>query len=1030
MALSTNQIAGLTSGFDWRSMIDQLMQVEHSRVDLISSQKSGSKAKLSEWQTINSKLLAFRTSAGNLKDPDDFSLFNAIMTSSSSDVKASDLISVSASAYASTGSYTLKINNLAEAHKISSGSFASLSEAIGADYAGDILINGTVISISSTDTLSGIRDRINDANSGAAPTGVTAGIVTYKTGDYRLILTSDSTGADGIGISNGGSADILNRFGFIDSSRTAKNHLAGGDRSDRFGSTSTSIGSMLGLSSPQSSADGDIVINGFSVGAVNLATDTLDTLQAKFTSAGLTASITTETEDNRTYYRLMISGSANTFIDKNNILEALGIIKGGFSDVYGVTGDIANTSGGSVITSDTLIKDIDGYTGYLDTDYIRLEGTDTDGNPVLDDTFAISDTTTAGDLLAKIESLFGDVTASFTGEGKISISDITPGASPLSVKIHVKNTGGSGDDTLRFETDGDLGSAASIRKRQITAGADASLTVDGVTVNRGGNSISDIISGVTIDMLKADAGTTITLAINRDINSIMSKIESFVSGYNGVISYIHEQTSYDETKQQPGGILFGDGTLASIKSDITSILIRSVWGVSSDFSSPGLVGINVDREGRLSVDNDTLRGYLTTNFNDIRKLFTAEGVTDSGTLEFISAGRDTGYGEYTVHIGSAATRSTSAASDNTALGGNETLTITEAGRTATVSLTSSMTMEQMVNAVNSELAAVYTQVLAGSETLYADAGQAAEITAATKWNSIYDGSGNPAGLVNGDIISFSGTSRTGVSVSGSYTISDIASDSVQGLLSSIESVFGTDVYAGISPSGRITVTDKTSGDSDSSLSFDFTLAHDLDFGTVETGNTGGQAGRYALDISASVDTGDHMVITHNSYGAGNEFTIHQANNLLWTGGDQTVNNGADVSGTINGEPATGNGQALKGNDGNANTAGLSVKYTGTAGNKDAGSVKITLGVAELFERVLFNITDTFEGYVVFKQNSITDQMKSYDKQIEEMEARLDKKREQMIARFSAMETALSKLQNQSTWLAGQINAAYNGWGIR
>jgi hypothetical protein len=35
MSLSTNLISGLSSGFDWRSMIDQLIAVEHRSVDLI-----------------------------------------------------------------------------------------------------------------------------------------------------------------------------------------------------------------------------------------------------------------------------------------------------------------------------------------------------------------------------------------------------------------------------------------------------------------------------------------------------------------------------------------------------------------------------------------------------------------------------------------------------------------------------------------------------------------------------------------------------------------------------------------------------------------------------------------------------------------------------------------------------------------------------------------------------------------------------------------------------------------------------------
>ncbi|HAJ27394.1 MAG TPA: flagellar hook protein [Syntrophus sp. (in: bacteria)] len=1029
MASSTSMVSGLSSGIDWQSMITQIIAVEHKSVDIVSNKKTAYTSKLTEWQSFNTKLLALKTAAGNLKDAEDFGVFRAVMSSDSSTVKAADLLAVTTSTTASVGSYTLKVNALAAAQKLSSSSFASTSSALGAGYVGDLLINGAIITIDSTDTLVSLKDRINSANSGSSPTGVTAGLISYGTGDNRLILTSDSTGATGISLKNGGGADILNKLGFADTSRTAKNHLAGGDRTDRFTSTTVSIQSLLGLTSAQTSGAGDIVINGQAVGAIDLSTDSLSSLQAKLTLAGLTATITTETEDNKTYYRLMVAGAANTYTDKNNILETLGTIKGGVSDVSGVSGDVANTAAGAVITADTLIKDIDGYTNWASDDYILLEGAKTSGGgAVSDNTFTLSDTKTVGELLTKIQSLFGNVTASITGDGKITVVDNTSGASTLSVKMGVKNSGGTTDDTLKFDANGDLGSAVSLRKRQIVAAADASVSVDGVTVTRSKNTIDDILTGVTIDLLKADAGTTITLNIGRDMDTLMDKINTFVTSYNNVSSYIRTQNTYDETKKKAGGILFADGTLSSVKSDLTSILSGNVWGVASDYSTLGLVGISVNREGKLSVDDSKLRGYLTTNFNDVQKLFTANAQVSTGSLAYLSHGINTKYGEYAVNITSAATKNTSAASDNTSLSGNETLTISAGTSTATISLTSSMTMTQIANSINSELATVYTQALTGAEELYSDSGHTSKINASTKWNSIYDSGGVSASLADNDVISFSGTARNGASISGSYTISQAATDSVQGLLSAVETAFGSQVTAAIDASGKIVITDKTPGSSSVALSFDYTQAHDLDFGTVLTTNPGGRKGRYAMSITASADTGNHLVMSHNNYGTGNSFTIHQQNNLLWTGGDQAVDNGVDVAGTINGESATGAGQVLTGDRKDANVDGLSVKYTGTTGGGfDAGTLKLTLGVAELYDRALFSITDSFEGYVTDKQKSLQNNIDRFQTQMDDMEARLNRKREQMISRFVKMELALQKIQSQSNWLAGQLNSADKAW---
>ncbi|MBU4037933.1 MAG: flagellar filament capping protein FliD, partial [Proteobacteria bacterium] len=860
---------------------------------------------------------------------------------------------------------------------------------------------------------------------GTNPTGVTASIISYGTGDYRMILTSDKTGSNGISLQNGSASDVLSQFGFTDSARTSKNHLAGGDRTDTFSSTNISIKSLLNLSTTQTSSAGEIVINGLSVGDIDLSTDTLSSLQTKFAAAGLTASITSEVENSITYYRLMVEGANNTYTDSNNILETLGMIKGGVSDVYGASGNVANTSGGSVITADTLIKDIDGYTGYLNTDYIHLEGVDTNNNSVSDDTLALSDATTVGDLLSKIESLFGNVTASITGEGKLMVVDNTTGASSLSVTIGIKNFGGTDDATLKFDTDGSLDNT--VRKREIVAGADASVTVDGVTVTRSENTIDDIIAGVTLNLLKSDTETTVSLNIGRDNDTIMGNINNFVAKYNSTLSYIQSQTSYDETTEKTGGVLFGDGTLMSVKSDLTSLLIQNIWGVSSDYSTLGLVGISVDTDGLLSVDSKKLSGYLKSNFNDVQKLFTANGAGSVGTIEYISHTNDTKRGEYTLNIDTAATQSTSAPSDNTSLSGNETLTITEGDSVAVVNLTSTMSMSQMVNAINSELETTYTQIVTGAEQLYADSGQVASITSATKWDSVYNSTGGSANLVDGDEISFTGSTRNGTEINGSYTISDISTDSVQGLLSAIKTAFGNQVAADINASGQIMITDNTPGSSSVALTLDYTSAHDLDFGEVLATNANGQKGRYAINITASGDAGNHMVLNHDKYGTGNSFTISQENNLLWTEGDQTVDNGIDVAGTINGEASTGAGQILTGNSNEANIDGLVVKYTGTS-TGEIGTIKLTLGVAELFDRTLFGITDTLEGYVAFKQNSLQDQVQQTDKQIEDMEERLDRKSEQMINRFVAMELTLNKLQNQSNWLAGQISSLYSSWG--
>ncbi|RLB14748.1 MAG: flagellar hook protein [Deltaproteobacteria bacterium] len=1029
MALSTQLVSGLASGLDWRSIIDDLMKIEHRPVDLVEQKKSEYEQKLSEWQSFNSKLLALKSAVGDLKDPEDFNLYTANMTSDSTTVQASSLLSVSTSSSASPGTYTIQISSIATAQKLSSASFDSIDDALGSSYAGDILINGVAISISASDTLASIRDKINAANAGTTPTGVTASIIKYGSSDYRLILTSDDTGADGIGLQNASSSNLLQLFGWKDNVETLKNQITNGAQSDSFSSSTQDIKTLLGLSTTQSGTiqiqDGNGTYQDVSI---DLSTDSLEDIKNKINNAsitGVTASVVTVTEGSTTKYVLQIDGSQN-FHDSANILETLGVLQAGASDVQGTTSANSKTSNGETITASTQITAIDGYNTYTTGDYITISGTDHSGNSV-NTNFTITANSTVQDLLDAIETAFeangDDVMVYVTSDGKIQVADMESGSSSLSVSLtsHIQDSYSSLDW-------GTFSSLSTVRERELVAGQDASITIDGISITKSSNSITDVIPGVTLNLLDADASTTVTLTIDRDVDGLMDKINAFVDAYNEVAKYIHDQQSYDEEKQEPGGILFGDGTLLSIQSQLSSVLLETVWGVDSDFSTLGLVGINVDTDGQLSVDSDTLRGYLQTNFNDVKYLFTATGITSSGSLEYITHTRDTQAGQYTVNITQIATKSTSTSDTavNTTLGADETITITDGDKTATISLTSDMTITDIINAINTELDTTYTETLVGSESLYADASQTQVISATTTWDSIYNSSGQSAGLQNGDVISFSGTTRDGSSISGSYEISDVTTDTVQGLLGAIQSAYGDDVSVSINGSGRIVVTDKYAGNSQLSLTITEPTDRNLDFGTVLTTNTDGQEGRYSMDITASNDGSNHLVLTYDAYGSSHSFTISESADLLWTSGDQTVNNGQDVAGTINGETATGSGQVLTGDDGQTNVDGLAIRYTGTD-TGDVGTIKLTFGVAEIFDRTLFGITDTYEGYLAYKQESLQDRIDDLEDRIKQMEDRLDKKMEQMINQFVAMEKALAAIQSQSQWLSGQISTISSGW---
>ena len=1165
-------VSGLSSGFDWRTMIDQLMAVEHKSVDLVNDQKTEYQSKLEIFQAINTKLLSFKTQAATLSDSDAFNIFKSNLTTNSTTYAASDLLSVSTGTNAAPGSHTITMNansTKAEARQISSKSFGSYDTALNildsGFLGGEFIINGRAVDVEADDTLFNIRDKINNLNTGTNATGVTASILTVSSSNYRLVLTSENTGEDAFTVFDA-TSDTVNilgvgstGLGFTDGTTAIKNYTSNGVLSEAFSNSTQAVGSMLGLNTPQA---GTVTIG--SVAPFNVSIDLSKSLTdiagdintaASLAGSNVKASVVSSTEDGETIYSLKIENTT-TFADAENVLETLGILEGGQSSVAEVhLSDRANTlvAGGGPIVEGSRFDEIDTTGGPGNNvsadDTVYIFGTDHDGKAV-SGTFDPVDMGAAsvGDLLDEIESIFGLAPGSATSDanGKIRVEDDTAGDSLLSISLVANNEGGG---TL------DLGALSADMEgyvMEVQAGQDAHIVVDGTAVTSSSNIIDDVIAGVTLNLLTVDntTTTTINLAISRNYDQVKSSVQTLLDRYNDIMSDINEQFAYNEDTKT-AGLLQGDGTLSSIKSGLVDVVISSLTGLSSSMNALSLIGIRTDDDGNLTIDDAIFKDAFNNHFNDLKRVFIAEGSTTDGDVQYITHTNNTLAGDYDINITTAATQAETTGSQalTTGIGAAnvETLTLTEGSKTAAITFNGASgengsSIDNIVNAINSELDKEYAQSLMGNVKNTTDAGGTTAITTETTWNNVYSG-GVAAGLANDDVISFTGHRRNGTEVMGSYTISDVGSDKVQGLLSAIEAAYNNEVSASINSNGYLAITDNTTGDSDIDLAI--TAPENLDFGDVTTSNlvgsvrnttdgttaitsgnkwneiqgssvttndvfrfggftvdgnavegsytvadvstdtvddllaaiktaydaaggnvtaeiqdghivvkdgttnnlfgvqifepdgkgvdfgtmTGGVTGRYRMDMTASKDGSDQLVLTHNQYGSSQTFTVEVSGTDLGLTDDQTYS-GVDMAGTINGEAATGSGQRLTGDapeEGSTSSVeGLVIKYTGT-GTGPQGTVKITMGVAELFDRVLYDITNISNGYLDFKMKSLGDNIDNLDDRANELEARLDRKMEMMVNRFVAMELALSRIQSQSQWLTGQINAAYSGW---
>jgi flagellar hook-associated protein 2 len=161
---------------------------------------------------------------------------------------------------------------------------------------------------------------------------------------------------------------------------------------------------------------------------------------------------------------------------------------------------------------------------------------------------------------------------------------------------------------------------------QINAAVDAEIYIEGQKVLSSSNTVVDAIQGVTLTLLKEDAGKVYDLTIATDTASIKSNIELFVSNYNSVISFIKNITAFDADAGTVG-ILLGDATVRSLSNQVRTQINQTVTGISGSFNTLIDLGITSKSDGSLEIDDTKLSNALSTNLSDVADLFSsANGV--------------------------------------------------------------------------------------------------------------------------------------------------------------------------------------------------------------------------------------------------------------------------------------------------------------------------------------------------------------------------------------------------------------------
>lgn len=264
--------------------------------------------------------------------------------------------------------------------------------------------------------------------------------------------------------------------------------------------------------------------------------------------------------------------------------------------------------------------------------------------------------------------------------------------------FHIRESGGGTLPTFGEKVNGE--------DAQIYVNVDPSLHPADY-ISRSSNTISDVITGVTLNLADEDSSKITTLTVETDSGSLKEDIQTFVTAFNDAMTFLNTQFSYDEENER-AGVLSGESAAVKVKSDLLNMVTGYVGGVKSTdtYKSFSLIGLELDREGQLQFDEEKFDDALEDDFDGVKRVFRDFGTATNSDIAYIGSTSDTVGGDYAVHINQVALQGVVTGAHEYDSIVDEQLQIwygSTSGTPVTVSITASMSQSEVVSEINKQL---------------------------------------------------------------------------------------------------------------------------------------------------------------------------------------------------------------------------------------------------------------------------------------------------------------------------------------
>ena len=572
-------VSGLASGFDWKSMVEQLTSVERAPQRRMRTEQAGVRAKNAAFTSLKTELTSLKTVSEKLKETSFFDTRK--VTSSETHTTAT------ADSGTSSGEYNFEVFQLATSAKqlgaADVGAAVTASSAMSsggfsiAVSAGTVTVQGKQVTVSTDDSLTTTLAAIKTAVGGSFD---------YSVSGDKVTLTDSSE------IVLGSATDTSN---FLQSLRLNANGTTSITSSGKLGGIDMSVTpANANFTDGAGAASGSFKINGTTISWDSSATitDILDKINSSEASVYANYDPVNDrfllTNKTTGDVGITLEDVTGDFLAKTRLLtDNSGALSRGKNLLYKV-----NDAGPLESKSNTIDSNSSGIQG------LAVTATKANGAS------KISSVDTSGETVTT-ESSHGYS----TGE---AVTVYSPGTIP----------GGLSTNTTYYV--------------RVLSSSSYSLHTTKANAESGTNAV-DLTSTQTGDVYMMSSSPKIaTVSVQSDTETIKNKIAGFISQINRVQSLIKAQTasSTDSDGKVKLGVLAGESLVSmTISGDIRTKAIESVDGMTGTITrleSIGYTSSGYTNELSLS-DSSTLETALSENLGQVKSLFTTatDGLANS-----------------------------------------------------------------------------------------------------------------------------------------------------------------------------------------------------------------------------------------------------------------------------------------------------------------------------------------------------------------------------------------------------------------